>query len=284
MECLLLILLLLGLAIAWIEARHRLWPASPLELRQSDWSATQNGASLEMEGWLDISNPHGRMEVMVPELEVQPTLIGSADLRDIVTSTRITPHHPDEETRADGYWPAYIVKGHKSTRVHVAITLSGTAPAPVGERVDTVWVDVHWVNYGPFGRLSRRQGVAVPLRRPAVTTAAQAEFRSGDQCSVLPLKTHLLGPLDDCIEVLRHYSADLLQKGDILTIGETPVAVIQGRYAHPSTINPGWLARLLCRVFHPTSSLATACGLQTLINQVGPTRVLLARQIGRAHV
>ncbi|CAK23585.1 hypothetical protein [Synechococcus sp. CS-197] len=280
MECLLLILLLLGLAIAWIEARHRLWPASPLELRQSDWSATQNGASLEMEGWLDISNPHGRMEVMVPELEVQPTLIGSADLRDIVTSTRITPHHPDEETRADGYWPAYIVKGHKSTRVHVAITLSGTAPAPVGERVDTVWVDVHWVNYGPFGRLSRRQGVAVPLRRPAVTTAAQAEFRSGDQCSVLPLKTHLLGPLDDCIEVLRHYSADLLQKGDILTIGETPVAVIQGRYAHPSTINPGWLARLLCRVFHPTSSLATACGLQTLINQVGPTRVLLAWLVG----
>jgi len=280
MECLLLILLLLGLAIAWIEARHRLWPASPLELRQSDWSATQNGASLEMEGWLEISNPHGRMEVMVPELEVQPTLIGSADLRDIVTSTRITPHHPDEETRADGYWPAYIVKGHKSTRVHVAITLSGTAPAPVGERVDTVWVDVHWVNYGPFGRLSRRQGVVVPLRRPAVTTAAQAEFRSGDQCSVLPLKTHLLGPLDDCIEVLRHYSADLLQKGDILTIGETPVAVIQGRYAHPSTINPGWLARLLCRVFHPTSSLATACGLQTLINQVGPTRVLLAWLVG----
>ena len=280
MECLLLILLLLGLAIAWIEARHRLWPASPLELRQSDWSATQNGASLEMEGWLEISNPHGRMEVMVPELEVRPTLIGNADLRDIVTSTRITPHHPDEETRADGYWPAYIVKGHKSTRVHVAITLSGTAPAPVSERVDTVWVDVHWVNYGPFGRVSRRQGVVVPLRRPAVTTAAQADFRSGDQCSVLPLKTHLLGPLDDCIEVLRHYSADLLQKGDILTIGETPVAVIQGRYAHPSTINPGWLARLLCRVFHPTSSLATACGLQTLINQVGPTRVLLAWLVG----
>ena len=280
MECLLLILLLLGLAIAWIEARHRLWPASPLELRQSDWSASQNGASLEMEGWLEISNPHGRMEVMVPELEVRPTLIGNADLRDIVTSTRITPHHPDEETRADGYWPAYIVKGHKSTRVHVAITLSGTATAPVSERVDTVWVDVHWVNYGPFGRLSRRQGVVVPLRRPAVTTAAQADFRSGDQCSVLPLKTHLLGPLDDCIEVLRHYSADLLQKGDILTIGETPVAVIQGRYAHPSTINPGWLARLLCRVFHPTSSLATACGLQTLINQVGPTRVLLAWLVG----
>ena len=280
MDGLLLILLLLGLAIAWIEARHRLRPASPLAIRQSDWSVTPSGDTLVMEGWLEISNPHTRMEVMVPELEVRPTPIGSADLRDIVTSTRITPQHPDEDTRADGYWPAYIVKGRKSTRVHVAITLTGDAPADVAARVDTVWVDVHWVNYGPFGRLQRREGVVVPLRRPDVTTAGEAAFRSGEGCSVLPLKTHLLGPLDDTIEVLRHYAGDLLQQGDILTIGETPVAVIQGRYTHPAMISPGWLARLLCRVFHPTSSLATACGLQTLIDQVGPTRVLLAWLVG----
>ena len=186
MECLLLILLLLGLAIAWIEARHRLRPASPLMLHQSGWSVKQNGQSLEMEGWLEISNPHGRMEVMVPELDVRPTLIGSSDLSDIVTSTRITPHHPDEETRADGYWPAYIVKGCKSTRIQVSITLSSGASKPVSERIDTVWVDVHWVNYGPFGRLSRRQGVVVPLRRPSVVAAFEAEFRSGEGCSVLP--------------------------------------------------------------------------------------------------
>ena len=36
------------------------------------------------------------------------------------------------------------------------------------------------------------------------------------------------------------------------------------------------VARLACRVFHPTSSLATACGMQTLIDLVGPTRVLAA--------
>jgi hypothetical protein len=62
----------------------------------------------------------------------------------------------------------------------------------------------------------------------------------------------------------------------VLTIGETPLAVMQGRYAHPSTVEPSMLARLLCRVFHPTSSLATACGLQTLIDIVGPARVLCA--------
>ncbi len=42
------------------------------------------------------------------------------------------------------------------------------------------------------------------------------------------------------------------------------------------------LARQLCRGFHPTSSLATACGLQTLIDIVGPARVLCAWLVGSA--
>ena len=282
MGVLLLVLLLLGLGVFWIEARHRLRPASPLTLRQLDWTVASTETGLALEGWLEITNPHGRMEVMVPDLEVTPRLIGSANLSDVTISTEVTPHHPDEETRADGYWQAYIVKGRKSTRVHVAVTITGDAGPSVRDRIDTLWMDVNWVNYGPFGRLSRREGVVVPLRRPAVQQRAAAEFRQGDSCSVLPLRTHLLGPLDNTVDVLRHYAGDLLQSGDILTIGETPVAVIQGRYSHPSMVQPTWIARLLCRVFHPTSSLATACGLQTLIDQVGPTRVILAWSIGFA--
>ena len=281
---LLVILLLIGLGVFWIEARHRLRPASPLKLRQLDWSVRPSGDDLELQGWIEISNPHKRMEVMVPELQVNPVLIGSSDLNDVTVKTRITPHHPDEDTRADGYWPAYIVKGRKSTRIQVSVTLSGQtgAAAAIADRVDTVWMDVNWVNYGPFGRVNRRQGVVVPLRKPAVLQPSKAEFRSGENCRVLPLKTHLLGPLDSTIDVLRDYAGELVQPGDILTIGETPVAVIQGRYTHPSMVEPTWIARLLCRVFHPTSSLATACGLQTLIDQVGPTRVILAWSIGLA--
>ena len=279
---LLVILLLIGLGVFWIEARHRLRPASPLKLRQLDWSVKSTGDDLELQGWIEITNSHARMEVMVPELQVNPVLIGNSNLNDVMVKTLITPHHPDEDTRADGYWPAYIVKGHKSTRIQVNVTLSGSSGAALADRVDTVWIDVNWVNYGPFGRLDRRQGVVVPLRRPAVLQPGKAQFRSGENCKVLPLKTHLLGPLDSTIEVLRDYAGKLVQPGDILTIGETPVAVIQGRYTHPSMVEPTWIARLLCRVFHPTSSLATACGLQTLIDQVGPTRVILAWSVGLA--
>ena len=265
--------LALGLGVSWLELRHRLRPASPLVLSPSDWSVERHGDTLQVTGWLEISNPHRRMEVFVPELRVDPVLLGQADPSALEVTTRIEAHHPDEESRADGYWAAYIVKGHRSTRARVSIMISGPDAWSV---VDSLWVDVHWVNYGPFGRLARRQGVLVPLRQPEPLQAAAAAFVAGDRCQVLPLRTHLLGPLDDPIAVLRRYAEAVLQPGDVLTLGETPLAVMQGRYRHPSEVEPGMVARLACRVFHPTSSLATACGMQTLIDLVGPTRVLAA--------
>lgn len=272
----LILLLLLGLAVAWIELRHRLRPASPLTMRAIDWTVAPLGSEVRVTGVLEISNPHHRMEVFVPELRVDPVLLGKAAPSQLQVTTTIDADHPDEDSRADGYWAAYIVKGRKSTRAKVTITLRDPSGSNPLDRFDSLWADVHWINYGPFGRLARRQGLLVSLNRPQPLTAANAEFRVGDGCRVLPLRTHLLGSLDDPIEVLRTYASDLLQPGDVLTIGETPVAVIQSRYRHPSEVQPGLVARLACRVFHPTSSLATACGLQTLIDLVGPTRVLVA--------
>ena len=265
--------LALGLGVAWLELRHRLRPASPLRMTPRDWRVDDLGSRLRVEGVLEISNPHPRMEIFVPELRVEPVLLGQSDPSALQVTTRITANHPDEETREDGYWAAYIVKGRKSTCARVSIEITGPSPS---SRVDSLWVDTTWVNYGPFGRLQRRQGVLVPLRRPEPLQPDACAFQEGEGCRVLPLRTHLLGPLDDAIEVLRSYAAQLVQPGDILTIGETPVAVIQGRYRHPSEVEPGMVARLLCRVFHPTSSLATACGMQTLIDLVGPTRVASA--------
>ncbi|HEY9661601.1 MAG TPA: hypothetical protein V6C65_24350, partial [Allocoleopsis sp.] len=70
------------------------------------------------------------------------------------------------------------------------------------------------------------------------------------------------------------------QPGDVITIGETPVALMQGRFRHPSDIRPGWLAKRLCYYFMPTSSLATACGMQSLVDIVGAWRVFFAFVLG----
>jgi hypothetical protein len=280
---LLITALIFGLSLLWLEARHRLRPASPLQLSSSDWKVLrQSDQQLLIKGTLSITNPHGRMEVFVPEISLRPTLLGRGDLSGLEIRSEIRPQHPDEEARDDGYWFAYIVKGHKTTQAQARVSINAPEGTDLRQLLDTLWLEILWVNYGPFGRLQRRDGVLIPLRRPAAASPASAQWRQGDQCSVLPIRTHLLGTLDDPAEVLRHYAGAVLQPGDVLTIGETPLAVMQGRYHHPAMVEPSSLARLLCRVFHPTSSLATACGLQTLIDDVGPARVLCAWLVGTA--
>jgi hypothetical protein len=272
-------LLVYGLTLLILELRHRLRPASPLQLVPGPFAVNPQPQGLQVEGTITISNPHRRMEVFVPELAIDTTLLGQADLDGVTVRSRITAVHPDAEARADGYWAAYIVKGLKSTQARIQVTVE------TGERdpralLDTLWLDINWVNYGPFGRLWRRDGVLIPLVEPTAVDNGQADWRAGDSCRVLPLKTHLLGVLDNPLEVLKTYGGQHLQRGDVLTIGETPLAVMQGRYHHPATVQPSALARLLCRVFHPTSSLATACGLQSLIDLEGPARVLNAWLVG----
>lgn len=280
LTALLLAALALGLTLLWLELSHRLRPASPLKLRPHNFNVQTSPHGISVVGEITIANPHRRMEVMVPEIALEPVLLGKGDLRDVVIKSRIVALHPDEETRPDNYWAAYIVKGCKSTKARIEIELSAAPGLSLERLLDSLWLDLHWTNYGPFGRLSRRDGWLVPLRKPEALKPASAEWRSGDGCQVLPLKTHLLGVLDSPEEVLSRYGSGLIQPGDVLTIGETPLAVMQGRYHHPSTVQPSGLARLLCRVFHPTSSLATACGLQSLIDLEGPARVLGAWLIG----
>jgi len=280
---LLIAALLFGAALLWLEGRHRLRPASPLQLSTADWKVLrQSDQQLLVKGTLRIHNPHSRMEVFVPEIALQPTLLGRADLSGLQIRSEIRPQHPDEDARADNYWFAYIVKGRKSTQAQARVTITAHEGADLRQLLDTLWLEILWVNYGPFGRLQRRDGVLIPLRRPAPASPENARWREGDRCAVLPIRTHLLGTLDDPAEVLRHYAGAVLQPGDVLTIGETPLAVMQGRYHHPAMVEPSSLARLLCRVFHPTSSLASACGMQTLIDDVGPARVLCAWLVGTA--
>ena len=275
--CLLLLgLLLFGLTLLWLELRHRLRPASPLRLRPGRFQIHPSSHKLAVSGEISIRNPHHRMEVMVPEIRIRPTLLSGGDISQINVATRITPLHPDASARPDGYWAAYIVKGSKTTAARIDVQLTAGPGIDLEGLFDTLWLDVHWVNYGPFGRLWRRDGFLVPFRRPEPLDPAAARWREGEACRVLAVPTHLLGVLDDPGEVLERYCGNLLQPGDVLTIGETPLAVMQGRYHHPETVQPSALARLLCRVFHPTSSLATACGMQSLIDVVGPARVLCA--------
>ncbi len=139
--------------------------------------------------------------------------------------------------------------------------------------LDTLWLEVHWVNYGPFGRLHRRDGLLVPLRRPAVLqpgsppgAAASAArcCRSAPTCWAC---STIRKPC--CVATRSPAAARRCAHHRRNAPGGDAGALPPPRHGAPSG-----LARLLCRVFHPTSSLASACGLQSLIDVVGPPGAL----------
>ena len=77
LKLLLVLALLLGLTLLWLELRHRLRPASPLRLQAGPFKVEAGGTGLEVSGTITLSNPHQRMEVFVPEISLNPTLLGT---------------------------------------------------------------------------------------------------------------------------------------------------------------------------------------------------------------
>ena len=63
----------------------------------------------------------------------------------------------------------------------------------------------------------------------------------------LPVKTKILTPEDDILEIIDQYARELLEENDIISISESPLAITQGRAVPVKDIKIGWIARLLWR-------------------------------------
>ncbi len=259
----------LGL-LALLELRHRLRPTSPLRMEPGPWQLQVEENQVRVQLQVVLVNTHAHKEVMLAQLRAEPTMLANQAVDEINVKIRVTPDHPDAAIRPDGYWPVSILKPQQPMAARVDLVLDGDGLPGL----QALWLEIGWLAYGPFGHLQQRHGLVIPLASAAVDQ--QPTWRQAAGHQVLPLVTHLLGWLDTPLQVLRHYAVPHLQPGDVVALAETPLAVMQGRYRLGTTVEPSCLARQLCRVFHPYSSLATACGLQALIDLVGPARVLCA--------
>jgi hypothetical protein len=95
----------------------------------------------------------------------------------------------------------------------------------------------------------------------------------------IPLKTDLLVPGDDIVDVARRAldAAGITpEPTDILAICETPLAITQGRIVDIDEVHPGILARIVCRFFDFDSSLSTPYAAQVGMNEAGAVRFVLA--------
>tara|TARA_B100001250_G_scaffold81086_1_gene66717 strand:- start:1465 stop:2628 length:1164 start_codon:yes stop_codon:yes gene_type:complete len=266
------ILILLIVSYLLIELNQYFVTDSPLILKPREFKKHISNTKQKYIAWVEIINKHKRMEVMIPFFTVTPKLIGISKNELLSIHTKIKPLHPDEEETENDYWSAYILKSKKSTfvKIEVEYEIKHTAI----DKIKCLWLDIEWGNYGPFGSFTRFNGFVLP------NYSNKTLKKSSNINLVEPIKTHILGTLDDPINILKSYMPKDSLSTDILTIGESPLAIMQGNYIDYRGLNVSLVARLLCKGFHPTSSLATACGMQTLINISGPTRVIISYFIG----
>ncbi len=265
--------LVVGVAGVSLELQYRRRPGNDLELTTGKWQQeTLSPQHWQLVGVMEFRNLTPNLEIMLPQVSAEVRLLSEGSLAQIQTKINVKSMHPDAPARADGYWDAYIVKVGKTTQMQVTIDIQGENLSDL----QAAWVKVNYLTYGPEGRIPKVKHVIVPLKFPLPAENPGWREVPAAKGQVLPVKTHLLTNSDDPVEVVKRYVLPHAKPGDIVAIGETPVAIMQGRWRDPSFVKPGFVAKRLCYFFLPTSSLATACGLQSLVDLVGPVRVFLA--------
>jgi hypothetical protein len=262
---------ILGTTAIGLEVGYRRRLGNKLELTSGDWRIETYSPSLyQLRGKLEFTNLTPRLDVMVPEIKAEVTLLSSGSIEGITTRNVITPRYPNADPRPDNYWESYIVEPKEPGTIEMLVTLEGENL----QDLNAAWIRIYYMTYGRAGRVPRLKHVIVPLKFPNPEDSKR--WRPVENADLLPIRTHLLTHLDDPVEIVSRYVKPHAQPGDIVTIGESPVAIMQGRFRDPADLNPGWLATRLCYMFSTTSSLATAGGLQALIEQVGAWRVFFS--------
>jgi hypothetical protein len=263
------------LAWLWVEWRYRTRQRATLTLDRGIWRFQYYEPMLyQVEVEFAAINNHPRQDVFLTEVRPEVVLLSQASLDQVQCHVKVRSRHEGGSPRTDGYWESYIVKGGRHTNLDVVLEMRGQ---PL-DALESAWLRVHYVTYGPEGRQEQVCHCVIPLQFPE--TQRRALWRPTTDADVLPIRTHLLTVADTFPELIQRYVQEHAQPGDILTIAESPVAIMQGRWRHPTDVRPGWLAKRLCHYFLPMSSLATACGLQVLIDESGAWRVGLAFLVG----
>lgn len=196
-----------------------------------------------------------------------------------------------EAPRQDGYWEAFILKPGCDLMTTVEIWLSGYDIRRKLKDLSTFRVDCSYKYYCRTPMKYRKDELTFQLDgfeevgtlEPLVLQEDASEKTSSKapgHPNVLPLKTKLLRPGDDLIEVIKLATEGRGKPGDLVAIAETVVAIVQGRIVYCEDIDPGYFAVRLSRLLMMDASLSSPYSMEMAIREVGLPRVLLAVAAG----
>ena len=223
---------------------------------------------------LEISNKSNKKETMIPNLNFVLDAVHQENFDKYEYETEIIIDDYSKKKYLRNYWETIILRAKSKILLRVKIKFKDK----LSENINFLWLKVNWENYGDFG-LVKKQNCFL-INKQDYKERELIDIQLNERIKAIAIKTDLLGSFNDPIMTVVNYCEDIIQNEDILVIGETPLAIMQGRYLSPINLQFTIFSKILCYFFHPTSSLATACGMQLLINKIGVTRISLSLLIG----
>jgi len=177
----------------------------------------------------------------------------------------------------NNYWPTTIIKSNSELFVRIIYKFSNDN---LRKKIKYLWLKIYWENYGHFGISTNKDCLLINLDGQKQRPKEVFEIPINNKYKAFAIKTDLLGCFDNPVNTVIKYCKGIVEKNDILTIGESPLAIMQNRYISPQNLKYSLFSKAFCYFFQPTSSLATACGMQLLINRIGVTRITFALFVG----
>ena len=255
-------------------------PKTNLVLVPLDFKSREKDNNIEVVIDLKIINKSKSKETMVSNFNLDLDFFKSRNnqyLKKLNYEERIYIYTETSKKNINNYWPTTIIKANSELLIQVILKFKNN---DLKNKIKYIWLKVFWENYGHFGITKKQDGLLVNLNSHNLNKKELTQSPLKKNYMAIAVRTDLLGSFDNPIETVVNYCKDVTKKNDILTIGETPLAIMQGRYIAPQNLEYNFFSKILCYFFHPTSSLATACGMQLLIDKIGVTRITFSLILG----
>ncbi len=255
-------------------------PKTSLVLEPIDYKLRKKDNNSEVVIDLKIINKSKSKETMVSNLYLDLDFFKNKNnqfIKELDYEETIYIYSGSIKKNINNYWPTTIIKSNSEILIQVILKFKNS---DFKNKIKYIWLKVFWDNYGHFGITKKQDGLLVNLNRHYQNKKELIQIPLNQGYKAIAVKTDLLGSFDNPIKTVMNYCKDVTRKNDILTIGESPLAIMQGRYIAPQNLEYNIFSKILCYFFHPTSSLATACGMQLLIDKIGVTRVTFSLILG----
>lgn len=204
-----------------------------------------------------------------------------------ILSSIINPELPEYP---DGYVEAFLVKPGKEVLLNCRVVFSlKEGSIDFTDLPEDMYFEFSYKYYGRSPMSYERKELYFSRdgfkqsEKPAqdVKKDIPGSPRQGNELfTTIPVKTHILRSKDNIMDILNKYIIPLSQKGDVVAIAESVVAILQNRAIYIEDIKPGYFATRLNRFFKQDASLSSPYSLEMAIREVGTWRILSAFVIG----